>query len=540
MHDFLKDDKSNLSHTINFFQCITDISAHMITHFIETDVLSKAQVCLVVAKTMIALETLSVVPLQQETSMQWMMLQTFQNEITNALYSAEDTEVLTDAENEQYIPTDTLNLKAKDTILESVVKIWKDFEKDVQSIPEIQLFSPTVEQPIEITNIFHQGTVRYLRELFETTCDYLMIIEVPKHFFDEIDAAIKEYGRKTIPEPTKNLDLLEMLETERTNLTESKKNPNAGMRIPDCFEDFAANVDKDDALKRQDWVSILQAIIQLKNIMSTCTTKEQTRIEDDETEEIHVNKPLMDDTNQNEKTHFCCLRYQVRKFLLGFEDEKNGGQKLKTIEIPLQCLLENLHELIERLTKASAEKKVLNKMFAEEEIAESKPFNQLDKVFNCFNGDGNILADGSAEFRNKMKDTCDWENSYKAKHRLLHFWTNAERVVKKFFREKTARNWKRMEKFRLSIEEFKHLQKLICDLACRNLEQDTCMDDCNIARCDPINYILHSRCVRPISLRRKSCLTIIVAFIVILSVFTAFVITVTCSNVKNCINWMST
>ena len=221
-----------------------------------------------------------------------------------------------------------------------------------------------------------------------------------------------------------------MLERERASLTKRKKIPNGRMRIPSSFEEFAANVDKHDALKHQDWVSILEAISKLKKIMSTCTKKEQPRIEDYETEETRLDAPLIEeDTNQNEKIYFCSLRYQVRDFLLDFEKEKNGGQKLKTIEIPLQCLLENLNELVERLNKASAKKNVLNNLFAEEQTTESASFNHLDQVFNCFDGDGNILADGSAEFRNKMKDTCDWENSYQAKYRLLNFWTNAERVV---------------------------------------------------------------------------------------------------------------
>ena len=38
--------------------------------------------------------------------------------------------------------------------------------------------------------------------------------------------------------------------------------------------------------------------------MSTCTTKKQTRTEDDETEEIRVDVPLMEITHQNEETYF--------------------------------------------------------------------------------------------------------------------------------------------------------------------------------------------------------------------------------------------
>ena len=300
------------------------------------------------------------------------------------------------------------------------------------------------------------------------------------------------------------------------------------MRIPDCFEDFAANVDKDDVLKRQDWVSILKAISKLKNIMSTCTIKEQTRIEDDEPEGTRLDAPLMEDTNKNEETYFCCLRYQVRDFLLDFEKEENGGQNLKTIQVPLKCLLENLHDVIKRLNKASAEKMILNHIFDEEETGESTSFNHLDRVLNGFDGDGNILADGSTELRKKMKDICYWDNSFKARNRLLNFWKNVERVVKKFFRNKTARNWEHMEYFRISIEEFNDLRKSICDLANENLDQDNCLDDCNTARCDPINYILLLRCLRPISLRPKSCLTIIVAFTVIQFVITAFVISLTC------------
>ena len=138
LHDFLKDDKSDLSHTTNFFQRITDISAHMIMHFIETEVPPRAQVCLVVVRTKIALEKLPVASSQQETNMKWTMLQTFQKAITDAMYSAEDTEVFTDAEISQYIPTDTLEFKAKGANLETVVDIWTRFEKDVQNIPEIK------------------------------------------------------------------------------------------------------------------------------------------------------------------------------------------------------------------------------------------------------------------------------------------------------------------------------------------------------------------------------------------------------------------
>ena len=537
LHDFLKDDKSDLSHTTNFFQCITDISAHMISRFIETEVLPKAQVCLVVARTKIALEILPVVSLEQETEMKWRRLQTFHEEITDLMYPGENTEVFTDSENMQYIPTDTLEFKANGANPETVVGIWYNFEKDVQNIPEIKQSSPTVEHLIENTNLFQRETARYLRERFETTCDYLTITKFPIKFFNEIDNVIEKDVR-SIREPNKNLSLLEMLERERASLTERKELPNVSMRIPSSFKDFAADVDKDDALKRQDWVSILEAISKLKNIMSTGTIKEQTQI--DEIEETRLDALLIEkDTNQNEETYFYCLRYQVRDFLLDFEKEKNGGQKLKTIEIPLQCLLENLNELIERLNKASAKKNVLNNLFAEEETTESALFHHLDEVFNRFDGDGNILADGSAEFRNKMKETCDWENSYQAKYRLLNFWTNAERVVKKFFREK-AKNWKYMENFRISIEEFNDLQKSIYDLVDENLEQDTCLDDCNNARCDPVNYILHLRCVRRISFRRKSCPTIIVALIVILLVITAVMITVLCSNVETCIDWMST
>ena len=538
LHDFLKNNKGDLSHTTNFFQRIMDISAHMITHFIVTGVLPRAQVCLVIARTKMALGILPVVSLEQEAEMKWRMLQTFHEEITDVMYSGENTEVFTDSENMQYIPTDTLDFKANGANPETVVDIWYNFEKDVQNIPEIKQSSPTVEHPIENTNLFQRETARYLRERFETTCDYLTITKFPIKLFNEVDNVIEKDVR-AIREPNKSLSLLEMLEKERASLTERKVIPNVRMRIPSSFKDFAADVDKDDALKRQDWVSILEAISKLKNILSTGTIKEQTQIEDNEIQATPLDALLIEkDTNQNEETYFYCLRYQVRDFLLDFEKKKNGGQKLKKIEIPLQCLLENLNELIERLNKASARKKVLNNLFAEEETTKSALFNHLDEVFNRFDGDGNILADGSAEFRNKMKDTCDWENSYQAKYRLLNFWTNTESVVKKFFREK-AKNWKYMEKFCISIEEFNDLRKLICDLADENLEQDTCFDECNTARCDPINYILHLRCLRPISLRQKNFPTIIVALIVILLVITAFVITITCSNVKNCIDWMS-
>ena len=516
LHDFLKDHKSDLSHTTNFSQCITDISAHMITHFIETKVLPRAQICLVVAKTKIALQEIPKASLEQETNVKWLMLQTFHERITALMYSAEaaevskDAEASTDAERIHDKLTDTLEFTAKRASLETFVNIWNMFQKDVQNIPEIQQSSPTVDQLIESTNMFHPVTVRYLRERFETTCDYLTLTKIPIKFFDEIDNVIEKDVR-TIREPNKNLSLLEMLERERANLTERKELPNGRMRIPSSFKDFAANKDKDDALKHQDWVSILTAIIKLKKIMSTCTKNEQTRIADDEPEETRPDAPLIEeDTNQNEETYFCCLRYQVRDFLLGFEKEKNGGQKLKTIEIPLQCLLQNLLDLIKILDKASSERHVLKNIFAAE-TAESTPFNQIDEIFNDFDGDDTILADGSAEFRNKMRDTCDWDDSYKAKHRLLNFWTNTERVVKKFFGDKTARNWKDMEHFCISIEEFNDLRKSICDLAGENLEQDTCLDDFNIARYNPINYILHLRCLRRISFRRKNCLTKIMA-----------------------------
>ena len=222
LHDFLKDDKSDLSHTTNFFQRITDISAHMIMYFIETEVLPRTQVCLEVAKTKVALQKVSVVSSQQETIMKWITLQTFQKAITDVIYLAEDTEVFTDAEVSQYIPIDTLEFKAKVENLETVVHIWNNFEKDVQNIPKFKQSSPTVDKLNDRTNIFHPGTaVIYLRERFEITCDYLTIFEVPKDFFDEIDTVVKDYEGKAIPEPTKKLGLLETLETERTNLTES-------------------------------------------------------------------------------------------------------------------------------------------------------------------------------------------------------------------------------------------------------------------------------------------------------------------------------
>ena len=113
------------------------------------------------------------------------------------------------------------------------------------------------------------------------------------------------------------------------------------MRIPSSFKNFAANLDKDDALKCQDWVSILEAIGKLKNI--TSTTKEQTRIEYDETEEIRVDAPLMHDTQQNEKTHFCCLRYQIRKISLNFEKDKNGRPVLSKAHPKLLSFLDNFN-----------------------------------------------------------------------------------------------------------------------------------------------------------------------------------------------------
>ena len=321
--------------------------------------------------------------------------------------------MFTDSQRMQYIPTDTLELKANGANPETVVDIWYNFEKYVQNIPGIKQSSPTDEHLIDNTNLFQRETARYLRGRFETTCDYLTITKIPLKFFNEIDNVI-EKDVITIREPNKNLSLLGMLERERASLTECKEIPNGRMRIPSTFEDFAAKVDKEDALKRQDWVSILEAIIKLKNIMSTCTTNEQTRIADDEPEETRPDAPLIEeDTNQNEETYFCCLRYQVREFLLDFEKEKNGGQKLKTIEIPLQCLLQNLHDLIERLKEASCEKNVLQNIFAQDEAAKLTPFSQLDKILNGFDGDGNSLADYSAEFRNNLKGTCDWENSYK-------------------------------------------------------------------------------------------------------------------------------
>ena len=123
LHDFLKNDKGNLSHTTNFFQHITDISAHMIMHFIVTEVLPRAQVSLIVARTKIALEILPVVSLEQETEMKWRRLQTFHEEKTDVMYSVENAEVFTDSENIQYIPTDTLDFRANGANPETIVDI---------------------------------------------------------------------------------------------------------------------------------------------------------------------------------------------------------------------------------------------------------------------------------------------------------------------------------------------------------------------------------------------------------------------------------
>ena len=204
--------------------------------------------------------------------------------------------------------------------------------------------------------------------------------------------------------------------------------------------------------------------------------------------------------------------------------------------MPLKSLLVNLHGLISQLEKAAPEEKVLEDIFEEEETTNSKNFNQIVDVLNVMND--NLGWEHCKEFRGMMKKVCTFESKFSSKSRLLNFWINVGKIVKKFFREQTARDWKNMDTFRISVEEFNDLRKSIYDLAYKNLVQATCLDECSTARCDPINYILLSRCLRPISMRQKRSLAVLCAIIVIIVPIAIAVITVGWSNVKNFIEWI--
>ena len=144
----------------------------------------------------------------------------------------------------------------------------------------------------------------------------------------------------------------------------------------------------------------------------------------------------------------------------------------------------------------------------------------------------------SKEFRGMMKTVCTFESKFSSKSRLLNFWINVGKIVKKFFREQTSRDWTNMDTFRISVQEFSDLRKSIYDLAEKRLLQNTRLDECKFARFDPINYILLLRCVRSIFLRRKNFLAVLCAIIVIILLAVLLLIAVAGSNLKSCIEWI--
>ena len=197
----------------------------------------------------------------------------------------------------------------------------------------------------------------------------------------------------------------------------------------------------------------------------------------------------------------------------------------------------SLDGLISQLEEAAAEEKVLEDIFEEEETTKSKYFNKIVGVLNVMND--NLDWEHSKEFRGMMKTVCTFESKYLSKKRLLNFWINVRKVVKKFFREQTSRDWTNMDTFRISVQELSDLRKSVYDLAERRLLQNTRLDECKFARIDPINYILLLRCVRSISLRRKNFLAVLCAILVIILLAVSLLIAVACSNVKICIEWIN-
>ena len=201
--------------------------------------------------------------------------------------------------------------------------------------------------------------------------------------------------------------------------------------------------------------------------------------------------------------------------------------------ILLKRLLGNLDGLTNQLENAAAEENALEEIFTMEDT--STHVNHFIELLQQINRP--LGWENAKDLCRLMEKVSGFENKYKAKKRLLKFWFNVEDVVRKFFRKQTAGNWKNMEHFRISIEKFNGLRKSISDLANENLLQETCLDVCNIARCEPCNYILLLTCLRRIVWHRKRPLDFIFAFIVIVVLIAILVITQGWSNVKNSIEW---
>ena len=340
---------------------------------------------------------------------------------------------------------------------------------------------------------------------------------------------INQGNKNRIHRTNEHLGILEITERKRIDLSTLKPFLKVDFKIPRCFKDFASEFDKDDNLKWIDWVTYLETVLSLWNLIY-CKNNEAQKIRRS-SGSCDENEALMGNVRAS-KSCFI-LSYEIRPLLLDLQ--KEWYRRLKSVVIPLKGLLVNLLGLISQLEKAAPEKKVLEDIFEEEET-NSENFNQIFGVLDIMND--NLDRKQSEKFRGMMKTVCTFESQYLSKYRLLNFWKNVEKVVKKFFRQQTSRDWKNMDTFRISVQEFNDLRKSIYDLAYKNLVQATCLDECSTARCDPINYILLSRCVRPISMQQKRSLAVLCAVIVIVVPIAIAVITVGWSNVKNFIEWI--
>ena len=248
--------------------------------------------------------------------------------------------------------------------------------------------------------------------------------------FNEIQNMINQGNKNRIHRSNEHLGILEITERKRIDLSTLKPFPKVDFKIPRCFKDFASEFDKDDNLKWIDWVTYLETVLSLWNLIY-CKNNEAQKIRRS-SGSCDENEALMGNVSAS-KSCFI-LSYEFRPLLLDLE--KEWYRRLKNVVIPLKSLLVNLLGLISQLEKAAPEKKVLEHIFEEEET-NSENFNQIFGVLDIMND--NLDRKQSEKFRGMMKTVCTFESKYLSKYRLLNFWKNVEKVVKKFFRQQTSR-----------------------------------------------------------------------------------------------------
>ena len=440
---------------------LNDLSEFTLEAFLEKEILPKAEACLFLKQIQEIFATLDDGNCRYHPK--WPTLRNFFEKLTFAVLQPEETE------KNQLIQNINSRLSDYEIFVKDARKfigIWESFKNRVKQL----VFDSTASWLLQYKDI---------KNLFDESFYNIRVVKLENRKMQQIDTIIENYEKGNYHYTTGTLYFLEF---SRLTLTKSVSHLREETEFVDCFKNFK-DFDNNIKWKCDEWASFVQKF-KLEIDRKAKEIKSESENRDDMSNQYRLgtgseSEPLL---KKEKITMKIILVGEIRDILQTLSQEKILKFKRKIVNVGK--LLTNVKILADKIGETQTDTKFLQMYFSEEEPYHSKYFNKVVKVMNR-----DVVWNEAAQFRADILRVCQLKDEIEAKFLLQSYWLDVKKMIEDFIKSHTCRKIEGLQKFTMSVEDFRKLQIAMFDKVQDDLLKNSACDEFNYGKCNATKAI---------------------------------------------------